>query len=111
MRRAMTCVYWEPKSRMTICSFISKMKRECLPSRENFGEENRSQTAIPHSREPSTSSVAKPYHTRTVRSHTARPPTEFHCRDWMDTFPVMLPGIARRYHPRAGGNGPIHAEY
>src|SRR5437879_10000750 len=22
MRRAMTCVYWEPKSRMTICSFI-----------------------------------------------------------------------------------------
>src|SRR5438094_5107072 len=22
MRRAMTCVYWDPKSRMTICSFI-----------------------------------------------------------------------------------------
>src|SRR5579862_5844367 len=37
MRRAMTCVYWEPKSRMTICSFM-QMKGKSLPPKNDFGE-------------------------------------------------------------------------
>src|SRR5437867_10491833 len=43
MRRAMTCVYWEPKSRMTICSFIgnegevSARLREILREKKNSG--------------------------------------------------------------------------
>src|ERR1043166_6700168 len=36
IRRAMTCVYWEPKSRMTICSSIEK--GNFLPARKAFGE-------------------------------------------------------------------------
>src|SRR5664280_2335494 len=39
MRRAITCVYCDPKSKMTICSFMkSKAKAHSLPVPRVFGE-------------------------------------------------------------------------
>src|SRR5437867_7039561 len=40
MRRAMTCVYWEPKSRMTICSFIGNEGEVCARLRGILREKN-----------------------------------------------------------------------
>src|SRR6266545_1853001 len=40
MRRAMTWVYWEPKSRMTICSFMEK-RGKLLRGPGSFGERKR----------------------------------------------------------------------
>src|SRR5215468_10244140 len=42
MRRAMICVYWDPKSRMTICSFIEKEGKLLRPAGV-FGERKRRQ--------------------------------------------------------------------
>src|SRR2546425_10431296 len=41
MRRAMTCVYWEPKSRMTICSFIGNEGEVSASLRGILREKNR----------------------------------------------------------------------
>src|SRR6267142_330132 len=38
-RRAMTCVYCEPKSRMTICSVMEIPKERLFAVRERFDEE------------------------------------------------------------------------
>ena len=38
MRRAMTWVYCDPKSKMTICSFMKSMKKGILCLAEVFGE-------------------------------------------------------------------------
>src|SRR5688572_18072926 len=37
-RRAMTCVYCEPKSNMTICSVMEKPEAQCVPLNGCFGE-------------------------------------------------------------------------
>src|SRR5437763_4497868 len=42
MRRAMTCVYCEPKSRMTICSFIENEGEVFACDEQFWREENRS---------------------------------------------------------------------
>src|ERR1022692_844150 len=38
MRRAMTWVYCDPKSRMTICSIMTQPETHCLPVTRAFGE-------------------------------------------------------------------------